>query len=212
MKTTKVIALFALAVGLCTVLASRTDAQCGVSLNHNRVTFPASFAAMAERPAQEVGGPQTGDDPTIVGLWDVKFISEGQVVDEGFDQYHSDGTEILNDTPPPATGNVCLGVFARTGARSIKLRHPSWIFDPTNTFVIGRATILEQITVERNGKSYKGTFTIQFRDMSGNPLAPDFSGQIKSRTHLTGLICNPEKENSQRRNEEHGRRDACGPS
>ena len=97
----------------------------------------------------------------------------------GFDQFHADGTEILNDTAPPVTGNVCLGVYKLPATTSIKLKHPSWIFDPTNTFVIGKATILEQITVDRSNSFFTGTFTIQIRDLNGNPIAPDFSGQLR---------------------------------
>jgi hypothetical protein len=55
----------------------------------------------------------------IIGLWDIKFYSGGQLVDEGFDAWHGDGTETLNDTPPPVTGNVCLGVWAQTGKNSL---------------------------------------------------------------------------------------------
>lgn len=179
MKPTKTLAMFGIAIGLCAAFAARADAQCGVSLNHNQVAFRAALPMIEERTLEQEPGAQIRLDPTIVGLWDVKFIFEGQVVDEGFDQYHSDGTEILNDTPPPATGNVCLGVYVKTGARTLKLKHPSWIFDPTNTIVIGRATILEQITVDRGGRAFKGTFTIQFRDLAGNELAPDFSGQLR---------------------------------
>ena len=52
------------------------------------------------------------NDASIVGFWHVLFIRGGQVFDEGFDQWHSDGLEILNDTPQPAngTGTICLGV------------------------------------------------------------------------------------------------------
>lgn len=50
---------------------------------------------------------------SIVGLWMTTFTSGGQVVDSGFDQWNADGTEILNDTPPPATGNVFLGFGRR---------------------------------------------------------------------------------------------------
>jgi hypothetical protein len=109
-------------------------------------------------------------------------MSENQLFDEGFDQYHSEGTEIMNDTPPPASGNVCLGVWAKTGPRSYKLKHPFWIFDPvTNTTLIGRGVILERLTLDRGGRSFTGTFTFQFRDLSGNPIGPtlpDVSGNL----------------------------------
>lgn len=173
------IAMFGVVVGLYAVFAASANAQCGISLNGNRPAFPARSTFQEMRvPPQEAGDPLVGD-ATIVGLWNVKFISDNVVVDEGFDQFHSDGTEILNDTPPPATGNVCLGVYKTPATRSIKLRHPSWIYDPTNTFVIGRATILEQINLDPRGNLFTGTFTIQFRDLDGNPIAPDFSGQLR---------------------------------
>jgi hypothetical protein len=124
-----------------------------------------------------VGLAQTAD---IVGLWDVQFIADGQVVDEGFDQYHSDGTEILNDTPPPAAGNVCLGVYRQVGGRTIKLRHPSWLYDSTNTVLIGKVTILETVTVDKSGLSFTGTFTIQFANLDGHSLGPDLTGQLKA--------------------------------
>ena len=187
MRATR-LAMFGFVIGFYAVFAASANAQCGVSLNGDRPVFPARSAFQEMRaptafkemraPVQEAGDP-FASDTTIVGLWDVKFISDGVVVDEGFDQFHSDGTEILNDTPPPATGNVCLGVYKLPATSSIKLKHPSWIYDPTNTFVIGRATILEQINVDRRGNFFTGTFTIEFRDLDGNPIAPDFSGQLR---------------------------------
>lgn len=187
MRATK-IAMFGFVIGFFAVFATSANAQCGVTLDGDRPVFPArsTFQQMRAPAAfQEMRAPIQeatdlfASDATIVGLWDVKFISNGEVVDEGFDQFHSDGTEILNDTPPPATGNVCLGVYKLPATTSIKLKHPSWIYDPTNTFVIGRATILEQINLDRGGNIFTGTFTIQFRDLSGNPIAPDFSGQLR---------------------------------
>lgn len=187
MRATR-IAMFGFAIGFYLVFAASANAQCGVSLNGDRPVFPArsAFQEMRATPAfQEMRAPAQDADglfaaeQTIVGLWDVKFIFNNEVVDEGFDQFHSDGTEILNDTPPPATGNVCLGVYKTPATSSIKLKHPSWIYDPTNTFVIGRATILEQITLDRGGNFFTGAFTIQFRDLNGTPIAPDFSGQLR---------------------------------
>jgi len=46
-------------------------------------------------------------DDSIVGFWDVRFLlPTGELIDEGFDQFHSDGLEILNDNgaPQPANG------------------------------------------------------------------------------------------------------------
>ena len=180
MKPMKIISLLVLIIGFSVAVASSANAQCGISLNRHQPLLGSALPMIGERATvQETAVTQNGEEQTIVGLWDVKFISENQVVDEGFDQYHADGLEILNDTPPPATGNICLGVWEKTGSRSLKLKHPSWIYDGSNTTVIGRATILERITLDRGGRSFRGTFTIQFRDLSGNPLGPDFSGQLR---------------------------------
>jgi hypothetical protein len=178
----------AIVIGLCAASGLSAWAQCGL---------PQKFGGLAAAPAVE-SRPLIDTDPDlqalelpsnqfenpIVGLWDIKFLIGGQIGDEGFDQYHSDGMEILNDTPPPATGNVCLGVYVRTGLRSIKLKHPSWIYDSSNTVVIGTATILEDITVDRGGNTFTGTFTVQLRDLSGQPLGPDFAGDLKG-TRIT---------------------------
>ena len=188
MKGTRIGMLFGLVIGFYVVFAGNANAQCLMTLNGDRPAFPnrSAFQEMRSQmltelraPKEEPDGVVASDSATIVGLWDVKFLVDNEVVDEGFDQYHSDGTEILNDTPPPATGNVCLGVYKMPATTSIKLKHPSWIYDPTNTFVIGRATILETITVDRSNGFFTGTFTVQIRDLNGNPIAPDFSGQLR---------------------------------
>ena len=121
-------------------------------------------------PADEQAASAVLDHPAVTGLWDIKFYAEGQLVDEGFDAWHADGIETLNDNPPPATGNVCLGVFAQTGQRTFKLKHPSWVYDETNTNVIGIATIRETITMDRSGNGFSGTFTVDVVDTSGNPV------------------------------------------
>ena len=55
-----------------------------------------SFLLVAARPGSGTG---------IVGFWKVKFVAEGNagipdgaVLDNGFQQWHSDGTEITNSS------------------------------------------------------------------------------------------------------------------
>jgi hypothetical protein len=179
MKSAKLVLMFGLVIGFCEVFASSASAQCGPQLKNKQPALAFSIQGKENRVTEQKESIESGEAPRIVGLWDVQFLVDGQVVDEGFDQYHSDGTEVLNDTPPPAAGSVCLGVYVKTGKRSIKLKHPSWIYDATNTTVIGRATILENITLDPSGNSFTGTFILQLRDLMGNPLAPDAPGQLK---------------------------------
>ena len=102
----------------------------------------------------------------IVGLWNVTFTSGGQTVDVAFDAWHSDGTEILNDYTNPIEGNVCLGVWTQTGARTFKLKHPSWAFDNTG-LLVGIVVIRETVTLSPDTNSYKGTYAYDIYDTTG---------------------------------------------
>jgi hypothetical protein len=117
-----------------------------------------------------------------VGFWHVLFTSGGQVFDEGYDQWHSDGTEILNDTAPPqpanGAGTICLGVYKKTGPRTYKLKHPFWSFDATGTLV-GTGVILEVVTVDRTDNSYTGSFEFITYDLQGNVMS-DTTGELKA--------------------------------
>jgi hypothetical protein len=128
------------------------------------VLDPVRTVTSAETNAAD--SPAPGD---ITGLWKITFTSGGQVVDQGFDVWHSDGTEILNDTPPPATGNICLGVWSAVGPRAYKLYHPSWTFD-NNGNLDGTAIIQEQVTLDSKAATFKGTFTVDVYDLSGAHL------------------------------------------
>jgi hypothetical protein len=122
------------------------------------------------------------DQGSIVGLWHVLFTSGGQPFDEGYDLWHSDGTEVLNDTAPPqpanGAGTVCLGVYKKTGPRTYKLRHPFWSFDATGTLV-GTGVILETVKVDLSGNSYAGSFEFITYDLKGN-VTFSATGEIKA--------------------------------
>ena len=162
-------------------------AGCGPTLAQLRLALPGAAPAVSSASANP---GVLAQDPaflnadqaqaSIVGLWDIRFLAGDQVVDEGFDVWHSDGTETLNDTPPPVTGNICLGVWAQPGRNTFKLRHPSWVFDEaTNTQVVGQATIRETVTVSRDGNSFSGNYTVDVTDTSGN-LLQHFEGDVKA--------------------------------
>lgn len=119
--------------------------------------------------------------PTMVGMWHVLFIAEGNgpglppdgaQVDNAFSTWHSDGTELMLSARPPATGDVCLGVWEETGERHYKLNHYAIAFDPSvdpNT-PQGFANIREDVTLSRDGKTFTGCFSISQYDASGNLL------------------------------------------
>lgn len=129
-------------------------------------------------PAQPLAAAPVQGGAPIVGLWNVTFSSGGAVVDQAFDAWHSDGTEILNDFTDPIEGNVCLGVWIQTGPQTFKLKHPSWTFDSGGNLT-GTAYILETVTVGTGGNEYAGPYSIYFFDTSGNPTG-SFAGTIKA--------------------------------
>ncbi|HTT63208.1 MAG TPA: hypothetical protein VMG35_15240 [Bryobacteraceae bacterium] len=125
----------------------------------------ASLAGTSE-PAGAVGAGQTAG--SIVGLWYITFVSDGYIVDQAFDVWHSDGTEVLNDYTNPIEGNVCLGVWKQNGG-TYKLKHPSWAFDDTGK-LLGTAIIGETVTLDAGSDSFSGTYSIDLFDTSGNPV------------------------------------------
>jgi hypothetical protein len=184
--------VFAMLVVACFAAANAT-AQCGASDGHlasNNATamFLRSSAKASNALAAQVGGTAPVGAP-IVGFWHVTFISkgtgfipDGTVVDMGFSQWHSDGTEILNSSRPPATSNFCLGVWEKTGPSTYKLNHFALSSD-LNGNMVGPANIRENVTLGSQGTTYSGTFSIDQYDTSGNLLA-HIVGEIKA-TRIT---------------------------
>ena len=134
---------------------------------------------------------QEGADDRIVGFWQVKFVSEGNtgigipdgaVIDNAFVQWHSDGTEIMNSSRPPATGNFCLGVWQKSGPLSYALNHFALSSDPSGNLV-GPARIREDVTLNQWADQYHGTFTIDQYDVSGTLLV-HIAGRITA-TRIT---------------------------
>jgi hypothetical protein len=125
------------------------------------------------------GGPDEGrGDRSIVGLWHLTFLINGVAVNQGFRQWHSDGTEILNDTAPPVTGNVCLGVWVQTGRRTYRLKHPAWRFDAAGN-LIGTQLLREEVTLARGGNSFTASATLEFFDLSGNKVGELPPGEVR---------------------------------
>jgi len=188
------------------LMAVNAGAQCGASdgpLTSNTATALLMHSApiKATTTTTSAPAPSTQVAPVgapIVGFWHVKFISkgtgfipDGTVVDMGFSQWHSDGTEILNSSRPPATSNFCLGVWAKTGPSTYKLNHFALSSD-LNGNMIGPANIREDVTLDAHGTGYSGTFSISQYDTSGNLLVQIVGEVVATRitvdTKLSDLL------------------------
>jgi len=159
-------ALVATASAECGDLAAR---KLGPTLKRQAWKVPGSGSASLQLISEE-------QEP-VVGLWNWKMISEGSegipdgtVVDQGFSQWHSDGTEItVSGNRAPATGDVCLGAWKKAWSQHYRLSHYGISFDTNNNYV-GLAHITQNIGVSANGTSFSGKFTIDQYDASGNLL------------------------------------------
>ncbi len=167
--------LMQMAISVLFVAGAKADCSFS-SIPRVPARWPAAETQKSAMRSQAKKTDQNQQAFTIIGLWKVSFVSDGQVVDEGFDQWNNGGTEILNDTPPPATGNVCLGVWEKTGPATYKLKHPSWTFDNAGNLT-GTAIIREEVTLDNSGDVFKGPFTVDVYDMSGTLLF-HLDGQI----------------------------------
>lgn len=130
---------------------------------------------------------EDSDRDAIVGLWKVKFVSEGSsgipdgtVIDDGYATWHRDGTEIMNSGRPPITGNFCMGVWKQTRRGTYKLNHFALSWNTDGTILIGPANIREEVVLDRSENNYVGTFTIDQFDNNEHIVA-HISGTVTAQ-------------------------------
>ena len=176
MKTLqKQVSTFAV-VAVVALLSAQAFAQCGIA---------DQFKSKLKSQAWHGGGGSAyllniadGDDNnSIVGMWRFTFTSQGNnvaplfipdgvVLDHGFAQWHSDGTEITNSNRRPSTGSFCLGVWKRVGPSHYLLNHFALGFDDGVTQ--SYSNIREDLTLSEDGNSFSGTFSIAIFDLEGH--------------------------------------------
>lgn len=124
------------------------------------------------------------DSNGIVGLWRFTMTSKGNtafgipdgaILDKGFAQWHSDGTEIMNSSRQPSTGSFCLGTWKRIGDTKYRLNHFALSFD--DGVHLGYANIREEVILSGDGNSFGGSFIIAIYDGQGN-AGPVLKGDI----------------------------------
>jgi len=178
---------------IATVLAPGASAGCAdISARPAAALRPqhSYLVQAAYRPARFV--LVSDNDPSgasIVGLWSVSLTSKGNpgipdgaVIDWGYAQWHSDGTEIMNSGGrSPATQNFCLGVWAKTGGSSYKLNHVALSYDLVSGTLNGTVNIREQVTVDHRGNNFAGTFTIDVFPPGASTPAVHLAGEITGK-------------------------------
>jgi hypothetical protein len=174
------------AFALSVAFAPNAHAGCGNTpgsigaLNANLLSA-GKPASASERAAPQPAGSE------IVGMWEFVLVAknipgappEGIVIDHGYSQWHSDGTEIMNSSRPPATGNFCLGVWKKTGGSTYSLTHRVLSFNPDGT-PEGPGSLHEVVTLDRDGNTLSGTFSFDQFDTLGN-LKFHLEGVVRAR-------------------------------
>ena len=185
-------------VAFCLVSLSSASAAClsglpGGSPNGSlRVPgVPMAILAADKNSVNDDGRSNDRDDQEapIVGLWDVTITQGEKVFLRGFDIFHSDHTEVLNEFDDPRTGNVCLGVWKHAGQHTFKLKHPAFLWDANGNW-IGYRILRETITVDASGNNFSGIWGVDITDTSGNLLS-HIDAVIVRKTYC-GRFLNPQ--------------------
>jgi len=156
--------------------------------------FAAAFGPVAKAGCADVGPKRAGahlreaayrpawftpvadsnyEGAAIVGMWKVQYLAGGDVFDFGYQQWHSDGTEILNSGKrSPASENFCLGVWKKTGHNSYTLNHHALSYDPASGQMNAMVNIHEYVTLGDRGNSFSGIFTVDVYTPQGVLIPP----------------------------------------
>ena len=119
------------------------------------------------------------DEPSIVGMWRFELLApNGALVDDGYAQWHSDGTEIQNSgVHAPPTSNFCLGVWEKVASRTFKLNHFPLGWDASGQVSAAEIQLTETVKLT-DDDHMTGTFTLKVYlwdstkglDVSGPPV------------------------------------------
>ena len=118
---------------------------------------------------------QWGQDLGIVGMWRFVMVTPTPsgvpaLVDDGYAQWHPDGTEMQNSgLHPPMTSNFCMGVWQQTGPRTYQLNHFPLAWDSTGTNPANPIQITMTVKLTDNDH-FSGSFTIKVYNWDGTEL------------------------------------------
>jgi hypothetical protein len=189
------VALLALSI----LVAPALKAECGAAA-HNGATLAPELKNLQEPAVQDdgdfsddVASPQAqGEEKhdsrvTVLGLWKEVAFSGGVLNDIGFQQFSAGGTELLNDVGAFDSGtNFCVGAWKRVGPRSYDIVHTFYLFEGKKA--IGVSIAKSHLIVSRDGNRFRGTWTQDNFDLSGNLIpGTHFDGTMRGTRIAPGL-------------------------
>ena len=190
--------VYALPALLAAALAPSAHAGCGDTSNLKAPFVFAQPSSSAQTVLQRArfaaeavaGGDATVNTASIVGMWNVQFLSvgnashnpsipDGAQIDFGYTQWHSDGTELMNSGGhTPVTGNWCMGTWVRSGYFTYELNHWALSYDATSQALAAKINILELVTLDPSGNEFTGTFTITVFDPASGAKLDRLTGTL----------------------------------
>lgn len=170
------------ALVLALACAPSSWAGCGPSLAKPTHT---SWMVQPERAMLLQVGEDSSRQPSIVGFWHFKQMSGMNEFDAGYDQWHSDGTEIYNSGGrAPDTQSFCMGVWQQIGPRHYFLNHRAIGWESGGTTPAYVATVLEDVTLSPSGNSFSGSYIVNLYDLTGHFLQVYSKGKVTA-TRIT---------------------------
>ena len=163
---------------LVVAFSMTTMAQCGGSFSamaaaatsirsQSKLSQSASQSSVQKDSA--TAASDNSVNPSIVGLWHIRFIVGDQTIQEAFQIWNEGGTEVHNPNVDPRSGNVCLGAWKAAAPGTFKLTHRVWNYDVSGNFM-GTIDLTETLVLGDRGDTHSGSFTLDFYDPSGNFL------------------------------------------
>ena len=173
------------------VLKASVRASAAVLLGFGAITYASSASACGEDAVPQHASWQvekgssyfqlaSEDNPgnhAIVGMWSFNMTAGG-FSDFGYQQWHSDGTELMNSGGrAPATENFCMGVWKQTAPSRYHLNHFALSYDSSGA-LNAKVNIKEDVTLDASGTTYSGPFTLDVYDPHTNALLQHVAGQV----------------------------------
>lgn len=126
----------------------------------------------------------------IVGMWRFTMTIAGPqgqaiVIDDGYEQWHEDGTEIINSgAHAPNTSNFCLGVWAQTGPGTYKLNHFPLAWDASGIAPAGPVHFVANVKL-KDHDHFSGPFTLDVYNWDGSEIVNASGPPV---AHVTGTL------------------------
>jgi hypothetical protein len=169
---TLAIAITALTLGIAPAAFGCANSPTGPGARTSNALLHTLAAPRLLRPEIAAPGGQAAADssPKLVGMWEVTQMVGNTLYDHAFQQFFSDGLELQNSGLfPPLVGNMCFGVWTQQDARTFKLKHLGWLFNPVSSFA-GTFTLTATITLGSAPipNTYTATFSVDVTLPNGN--------------------------------------------